>query len=36
MDIDQTDNKNDLSCSAANSNSKQGHWKYDKELWRAT
>jgi hypothetical protein len=36
MDINQTDNKNDLSFSAANSNTKQGHQKYDRELPRDT
>jgi len=36
MDINKTDNKNDLGFSAANSNRKQGQWKYDKELWGDT
>jgi hypothetical protein len=36
MDINRTDNKNYLGFGAANSNRKQGHWKYDTELRRAT
>jgi hypothetical protein len=36
MDINQTDATDDLGVSAANSNGKQGHWRYNKELRWAT